>query len=98
MHKYETMYILNATQDDEAIAAQIEKYTKLIVDNGGAVEEVKSIGKKRMAYAIQKMNDGYYVQVNFSASAEVPAELERNFKNDEMCLRYLTVRLDEKNA
>ena len=98
MHKYETMYILNANQDDETIAAQIEKFSKIIADNGGAIEEVKSIGKKRMAYPIQKMNDGYYVLVNFAAGAEVPAELERNFKNDEMCLRYLIVRLDEKNA
>jgi small subunit ribosomal protein S6 len=98
MNKYESMYILEADREDEVIAQQVEKFTQLVVENGGTIQEVKPWGKRRLAYPIQDKIDGYYVLMTFEAPAELPQELERNFKIDENVLRYLVIRLDEKNA
>lgn len=98
MNKYESMYILDTNQEDEVIAQQVEKFSQLVVENGGTIEEVKPWGKRRLAYPINDKNDGYYVLMTFEAPADLPSELERNFKIDEKVLRYLVIRLDDKKA
>ena len=59
MNKYESMYIVNADQTEEAINAQAEKFAGIVTSNGGNVTEVKHWGKRRLAYAINFKNDGY---------------------------------------
>jgi len=96
MNKYEVLYILDVDQEEEAIAAQVEKFSNVVTANGGVVDGIDQWGKRRLAYPINYKNEGYYVLMNFHAAPELPVELERNFKIDELCVRYMVVRLEEK--
>ena len=73
----------------------IEKYTALIQNNGGEVTKVDPWGKRRLAYEIDKIREGYYVLVEFNADVELPAELERNFRIADEIMRYMVVRVGE---
>jgi small subunit ribosomal protein S6 len=95
LNKYEVLYILQAEQDEEAIAAQVAKYGSLVADNGGTVDEISQWGKRRLAYPINYRNDGYYVLMNFTAEPGFTAELERNFRNDENVMRFMVIRKDD---
>jgi small subunit ribosomal protein S6 len=96
MNKYESIYVIRPTVDEEGIKALIERFNNLIQQEGGQVENVDEWGKRRLAYPIDDLNEGYYVLVNFSAESDLPEELERNYKITDDILRYLTIRLDEK--
>lgn len=91
-NNYEVMFIVNSTLTEEAIKATIEKFQKLIGENG-EVNKVEEIGKKRLAYPIMKMNEGYYVLVEFTSSPEFPKELDRVFNiTDEVIRSLITVK------
>lgn len=92
MNKYEVLYIVTPELEDEAIKAVIEKFSGIIAANGGEVEQVDEWGRKKLAYPIDYKTEGYYVLVDFAADAQLPRELERNFKNDESILRYMVTR------
>ena len=97
MRKYETMFILSTELSKEQIAETVEKFTNLITNNGGQVDKVAEWGKRRLAYEINKVREGYYVLVNFTAEPAVSKELERIFKISEDVLRYNVIRLEEGN-
>ncbi len=92
MNKYESLYIITPELEAEETKAVVEKFSGIITANGGTVESVEEWGLKHLAYPIDYKTDGYYVLVNFEAAAELPRELERNFKNDEKILRFIVVR------
>lgn len=92
MNKYETLYIINPTLDGEATKAVIDKFAALIAENGGTVDEIQEQGLKKLAYEINDQTDGFYVLVNFTAPAELPAELERNFKISEDIMRFIVIK------
>ena len=73
----------------------IEKISGIITANSGTVVSVDEWGKKRLAYPINDITDGYYVLFNLEAPAELPVELERNLKISEDVLRYMTVRKED---
>ena len=95
MNKYEALYIVNATLEEEPRAALIQRFNTLITDNGGTVDSVDEWGKRRLAYPILDMNEGYYVLVRFSAEPTLPMELERNYRITEDIIRYLVTRIEE---
>lgn len=95
MREYEVMYIIKPNLEDDKYAEIIEKYNALIQANGGEVLKVEPWGKKRLAYEIEKLREGYYVLARFNAPAELPKELERNFKIAEEIMRYLVIRIGE---
>ncbi|MBC8532048.1 30S ribosomal protein S6 [Gehongia tenuis] len=94
MNKYEVMYIIQS-MDEEATKAMVEKFSKLVTDNGGTVDNIDEWGKRRLAYPINDLNEGYYVLMNFSSSPDFPTELERNFKITDGILRYMVIRVEE---
>ena len=99
MNRYELTYIIDATLEEAASKELIEKVSALIVANGGEVEKVdETWGKRRLAYAIDHKNEGYYVLVTMSAPGEAVKELERNLRINDSILRYLTVKLVEKQS
>ena len=98
MNKYELMYIIDTALEDEPRKELIERVSALITGNGGEVEKVDEWGKRRLAYAINYKNEGYYVLVNFSASSDLPREIERVLQISEDVLRYLIVRVEEKHT
>lgn len=92
MNKYELAVVLNVKLEDEERAAAIEKITNYITRFGGTVTNIDEWGKKRLAYEIQKMKEGYYYFIHFESDATVPAEMEARLRIMDNVLRYLCVR------
>lgn len=95
MNKYEAMFVITPELEDEATKAVIEKFSGIITANGGEIESVDEWGKRRLAYPINYKTEGYYVLTTFAAEPALPAELERNFNNDEKIIRFLVVRKEK---
>lgn len=91
MRKYEVMYIIRTDIEQEAVQSAIEKFQG-IISNGGEITKHDVMGKRRLAYEIDKFRDGVYVLVNFNATPEVVAELERIMKISDEVIRYLIVQ------
>ena len=91
MNSYEALYIVKPDMEDEARAALISRFAEIIAANGGEVEATEEWGKKRLAYPINYINEGYYVLVNFTAPHEFPAELDRIYKITEGVIRSLII-------
>ena len=92
MNKYELAVVLSAKLEDEERAAAIEKVTGYITRFGGTVTDIDEWGKKRLAYEIQKMKEGFYYFIQFEADAACPAEVERHIRIMDNVLRYLVVK------
>lgn len=92
MNKYEVLYIINASLDDSAKDAIIEKFSNLVTVSGGAVESVDKWGVKKFAYEMEFKSEGYYVLMNFTAEASLPAEMERQMRISDDVIRYLVIR------
>ena len=91
INKYETIFVLDAALEEEAITALSEKFQKLIADNG-TVESVDVWGKRKLAYPIDFKTEGYYVLVNFTSNPEFPKELERIYGITDGVMRTITIR------
>ena len=98
MNKYEVVYIIDPTVEDEARKTLIAKFNDLITGNGGSVDKVEEWGKRRLAYAIDYKTEGYYVLVNFQAEADLPKELERNLQISDSVIRYQVIKLIERKV
>mgnify|MGYP000389958357 FL=1 len=94
MNKYELALVVSAKLEDEARDAVVEKAKGYITRYNGTITEVEEWGKKKLAYEIQKMREGYYYFIQFDASAECPAEIERRVRIMEPVMRYLCVKQD----
>ena len=92
--KYEVLYIIDPAQGEEGIAALVEKF-KAMVEAEGSLSNVDEWGKRRLAYPINDLNEGYYVLMNFESKPEFPAELERVMKITDGILRCLTTAVEE---
>ena len=92
---YETLFIVDVTAGEEAAKASVEKFASLIADNGEIVEKAEW-GKRRLAYEIDDMNEGYYVVITFKSAPDFPAELDRLFNIDETIMRSTILKLDHK--
>jgi len=92
MNKYELAVVLSAKLEDEERAAAIEKVTGYITRFGGTVVDIDEWGKKRLAYEIQKMKEGYYYFIHFESDSTVPAELESRMRIMENVIRFLCVK------
>jgi small subunit ribosomal protein S6 len=89
------MYIVNPDTPAETIAKLNEAVGKVIEKEGGTVVRMDDIGIRRLAYPIQKKEDGYYVLFEVDGSGQEIAELERRMRVNDMIMRYITVRVDE---
>lgn len=74
--KYEVMYIINPTLSEEATKEIVEKF-KTLVEQNGTLDEMEEMGKRKLAYEINYLSEGYYVLVKFTSAPEFPAELDR---------------------
>ena len=94
MNKYELAVVVSAILEDEDRAATIEKVKEYITRFGGTVTEVDEWGKRKLAYEIQKMREGFYYFVRFESDATCPGEVEKRIRIMENVIRYLCVRQD----
>ena len=92
--KYEVLYILETAQGEEGIAALVEKF-KAMVEAEGTLLNIDEWGKRRLAYPINDLTEGYYVLMNIETKPEFPAELERVMKITEGVMRCLTTAVEE---
>lgn len=86
--KYEVMYIINPNLGEEGIAALVEKF-KALIEQNGTIVEMEEMGKRKLAYDINYISEGYYVLVKFDSEPAFPAELDRVFGITEGILRSL---------
>ena len=91
---YEVVYIMDPALGEEAIAAMIEKF-KTLVETQGTVAAIDDWGKRRLAYPINDLNEGYYVLMTFSAKPEFPRELDRILRITDGVMRSLIVCKDQ---
>ena len=92
--KYEVLYIIDPAQGEEGIAALVEKFNAM-VEAEGTLTNIDEWGKRRMAYAINDLTEGYYVLMNMEVKPEFPAELERVMKITDGILRCLVIAVEE---
>jgi small subunit ribosomal protein S6 len=95
VRKYEVIFIVKSLEE-EATNAVIEKFSKLITDNGGTIDKEDRWGKKRLAYEIKDCIEGYYCLFYISAEPACVAELDRVMKINDDLLKHMIVRSDEK--
>ena len=96
MNKYELAVVVSAKIEDEERAAVVDKYKALIERFGGTITNVDDWGKKRLAYEIQKMKEGFYYFIQFEAESSAPAEIESRIRIMDNVLRYLVVKNETK--
>ena len=96
MNQYELALVVNAKVEDDVKNAVVEAAKDLITRFGGNITNVEDAGKKRLAYEIQKMKEGYYFFIQFDADATVPAEIESRIRIMDNVLRFLCIRRDEE--
>ncbi|MDD4113009.1 MAG: 30S ribosomal protein S6 [Herbinix sp.] len=94
MNQYELALVVNAKIEDEERATTLEAVKELITRFGGTVTNVDDWGKKRLAYEIQKMNEGFYYFIQFEADSNVPDEIEQRVRIMEKVIRFLCIRKD----
>ena len=92
MNKYELALVINAKIEDDARTDAIEKIKALIEKFGGEITNVDEWGKKKLAYEIQKMHEGFHYFIQFEADSQCPAEIERHVRIMDNVLRYLVVK------
>ena len=93
INSYEGMYVVSLANGEEAAKATVAKFNDLIAANAEVIK-IDDWGKRRFAYPIQDMNDGYYTVVTFKCDGNFPAELQRLMNIDESVLRAMVIRLE----
>ena len=92
MRKYENIFVAHPSLDEEAVKALIEKFKGVIENGGGTVDNVDFWGKRKLSYEIAKVNEGYYTLINFTASPELPKELDRVLRITDGIIRHMIVK------
>ena len=95
MNKYELALVVSAKVEDEVRNATVEKVKDYIASFGGTVTDIDEWGKKKLAYEIQKMSEGFFYFIQFDAESNVPALVEQDVRIMDNVLRFLCVRKDE---
>lgn len=95
MNKYESVIIINPSLDEQGIKEVITKFTDLINNNNGKVENVDEMGKRKLAYEIKKQSEGYYVVYTFEANPEFIKELERIYRITDSIMKFITIRKED---
>jgi small subunit ribosomal protein S6 len=96
MRNYEIMFIVNpnATEDEvDKINAQVEN---IVTSGGGQIQKIEKMGKRRLAYDIDKFREGFYVLFAIGANGDIVKEAERRLRVMDPVIRYITVRIDEE--
>ncbi|MBQ7336809.1 MAG: 30S ribosomal protein S6 [Clostridia bacterium] len=97
MNSYESMFIVSLANGEEAAKATVNKFTGLIAANAEVVQ-IDEWGKRRLAYPIEDMNEGYYTVVTFKSEGAFPAELQRLMTIDETVMRVMVIKLEYEAA
>ena len=92
MDKYEILYIIRNTVDDDRKTQVVEKFENLVASLGGTVDSLEKWGLKKFAYEIEKQTEGSYVLMNVTCTKEAQAEIDRLMRNDEAIIRQMILK------
>jgi len=96
MRRYEVVFVLAPTLTEEEVDSQVDTFAKAAQEMGAEVANIDKWGKRRLAFPVQKHNEGYYTVLTLDEeSGRAVAELERRFKVIDAVIRFLSVRVDE---
>ena len=95
LNHYEAAFVLTPVLSEPQMKEAVDKFEKLLVENGGTILNREEWGLKKLAYPIQGKTTGFYALLQFDVEPEVIAKLETAFRRDERVLRFLTTRLDK---
>ena len=96
MRIYEELFIVRPDATKEEIDPLVEQLKHVITASGGTVDKVDEWGIRRLAYRIEKRNEGYYILLQFTAGPQTVKEVERRLRVADMVMKFITVRIDEK--
>jgi len=94
MRHYEIVFLVHPDQSEQ-VGGMVERYTKVIEEDGGKVHRLEDWGRRQLAYAINNVHKAHYVMLNVECSAKALAELEGNFRYNDAVIRNLVIRRDE---
>jgi len=92
---YETVIIMNPVLSQEQVTETVDKFRKILTENGTEIVHENNWGLRKLAYPIQKKNTGFYYLTEFKNDGSIIAKLELEYKRDERIMRFLTVALDK---
>ena len=95
LNHYETAFILTPVLSDSQMKEAVEKFKKLLVENGASIENEELWGLRKLAYPIKKLTNGFYIILQFAGEPTLIEKLEVQYRRDERVLRFLTFRLDK---
>ncbi len=98
MNKYETVFILTPVLSDDQMKETVEKFKKVLTDNGCTIENEENWGLRKLAYPIENKNTGFYTLIEFEGEPTIVDKLEIAYRRDEKVIRFLTFRLDKYAA
>jgi small subunit ribosomal protein S6 len=93
---YEELFIIRPDATDEEITPIVEQIRGIVTNAGGTIDKEERWGVRKLAYRVQKRNEGYYVLLQFSSDPQTVREIERRLRVNDAVLKFLTVRIDEK--
>jgi small subunit ribosomal protein S6 len=93
---YEEMFIVRPDATEEEITPIIDQLKSTVTSAGGTVDKEERWGVRKLAYRVEKRNEGYYVLMQFTAGPQTVKEVERRLRVNDAVLKYMTVRIDEK--
>ena len=93
---YEEMFIIRPDATDEEINPIVEQLRTTVTNAGGTIDKEERWGVRKLAYRVQKRNEGFYVLMQFTADPGTVKEVERRLRVNDAVLKFLTVRIDEK--
>ena len=96
MRLYETAFLIAPNLAEDETEQLIQQMAGIITENKGEMVNIDKWGKRKLAYQIRKFDAAFYVFFLYKSEADIPAELERRFKQTETILRYLTVLMEEE--
>jgi small subunit ribosomal protein S6 len=93
---YETVYVLHPEMSDEEVEENVQNTLKLLESHGASIIRTERVGKRRLAYPIEKQRYGYYNLIHYHGTNAALREMERMFRLSDRVLRYLTVRFEKE--
>jgi small subunit ribosomal protein S6 len=96
MRVYEELFIVKPDAPEEEVDAYIEQVKGVITSGQGTVDKVDKWGVRKLAYRVSRYNEGAYVLVVFTSGPELVHEIERRMRVTDMVIKFITVRIDEK--
>ena len=94
-NQYEMVFIMTPVLSEEQMMDTVNKFKKILTDNGSDIVFENNWGLRKLAYPIQKKNTGFYYLIEFKAPGELIGKVETEFKRDERIMRFLTIALDK---